>query len=219
MSFLRQLPKDQRHSAIALFRPPSFLVVVILLPLLPSFRRSFLVIRERPGPSEERRGPLWMPVGRFLDCFGGRWGCLEGLLETHWGPSGPSWELVTEEGGGGRRGSEGDEDEEAARLGRSIVATPIDDGSDAIKKRRLLEYHAAGKALTQGAQHSAPAYDKSKVFGRATSSGAAFLRDGRAFWVAPKAPGASAAANSTPGRRYPNLNFRWALSEIQIGPV
>ena len=86
-------------------------------------------------------------------------------------------------------------------------------------KNEVIEYHAAGKALTQGAQHSAPAYDKSKVFGRATSSGAAFLRDGRAFWVAPKAPGASAAANSAPGRRYPNLNFRWALSEIQIGPV
>ena len=76
-----------------------------------------------------------MPVGRYLDCFGGRWGCLEGLLETHWGPSGPSWELVAEEGGGGRSGSEGDEDEEVARLGRSIVATPIDDGSDAIKER------------------------------------------------------------------------------------
>ena len=96
----------------------------------------------------------------------------------------------------------------------STEGLTLADGTDAIKERRLLEYHAAGKAATLETRHICVAYDKSRVFGKATSSAAAFLRDGRAFWLAPKAPGASADANSARGRRSPNLNFRLALSEI-----
>jgi hypothetical protein len=102
----------------------------------------------------------------------------------------------------------------------STEGLTLADGSDAIKERRLLEYHAAGLHLTKGVRQLAIVVDKSRVFGKATWSGACFLRDNTAFWMAPKVVGENwlCLLGFCSGVSLPHLNFRLGLSEFQIGP-